>query len=217
MSIASIAVFGATGKTGRPFLERALQQYQVKALVRQPEKLFFQHAGLTVIQGDVLNREDVDRTIQGSQAVVSLLGHVKGSPADLQTQAIRYMIDAMQRHRVKRLVILTGGGVRDPEHDEPKFMDKAIVFIMRHLAGQGTKNALEDGIRHVELVKQTDLDWTVVRGPMLNEQPATGSYEVGYVGHVGGFKLTRADLADFLVKVIEDERYVRDMPFLANK
>ena len=217
MKINTIAVFGASGRTGIPFIKKAVEVYKIRALVRSPAKLSFSHPNLEIIKGDVLNASDITHTIEGTQAVVSLLGHTKGSPPNLQTEATRHIIAAMKAEGIQRLVLLTGAGVRDEEHDDPKFMDKAIVFIMKHLAGKGTKNALMDGIRHAEIVRETDLDWTIVRGPMLTEDAPTGKINVGYVGKVPGIKLTRADLASFILDVLQKDKHIKDMPFLANK
>ena len=212
-----IAVFGASGKTGVPFIKQAVEIYRVKALVRNPEKLPFVHKNLEIIKGDILNPSDVDRTIEGTQAVVSLIGHVKGSPENLQTKATEHILASMKKQGIKRLISLTGGGVRDEAHDSPGFMDHLIVFVMKNLAGKGSRNALVDGVRHAELIRQSNLDWTIVRGPMLTELAPTGRYEVGYVGKVSGFKLTRADLASFILDILKKNSHIKDMPFLANK
>ena len=138
----TIVLFGATGNTGRIFLKKALDKgYQVKALVRTPSKLDIAHPSLTVVKGDILDQEAVNHIIAGSDAVVNLAGHVKGSPDNLQTQATEYIISAMKSHGVKRLISLTGGGVRDPKNDDPKFMDKMIVFIMKYSRQRCTRCA----------------------------------------------------------------------------
>ena len=217
MEISTIAVFGASGRTGVPFIKNAVDSYKVKALVRTPEKLSFSHPNLEIIKGDAMNAADVAKTIEGTQAVVSLLGHAKGSPPDLQTKATRHIIAAMKAQGIRRIISLTGGGVRDEANDDPKFMDKAIVFVMKNLAGKGSKNALADGINHAQLIRETDLDWTIVRGPMLTEDAPTGKIEVGHVGKISGFKLTRADLAAFILDTLQNHTYIEEMPFLANK
>lgn len=217
MKLETIAVFGSTGRTGKLFIKHALPSYKIKALARSSVKLKINDDNLKVLEGDVINPEDVEKVIEGTQAVVNLIGHVDGSPENLQTKATKNIIVAMKNQGVKRLISLTGGGVRDEKNDAPKFMDKTIVFVMKYLAGKETKFALLDGINHAELIKTTDLDWTIVRGPMLTNDDAVGKYEVGYVGKVSGFKLTRADLASFILDALEKNTYIRDMPFLVNR
>lgn len=215
--MSTIAIFGATGRTGRPLVKKALDAgHSVRALVRNPQKLTLQHPNLTVIPGSSLDAAKVDETVNGSDGVISMLGPDKNSPPDLMTRSTQYIIDAMNRYGLNRLVSLTGAGVRDAQNDKPGFVDNAIVFVMKNLAGAGARNALYDGINHADLIRRTNLNWTIVRGPRLNDDPAKGSYQVGYVGTVPGINLTRADLADFILKEFEQGTYIRQMPLVTN-
>lgn len=171
---------------------------------------------LILITGNFQDQEDIENTVKGTDVVVSLLGQVMGSPINLQSKGIEFSIQAMKTHSVPRIISLTGGGVRDMENDRPGFPDRIITFVMKNLAGKGTRNALIDGIRHAEIIREFEGDWTIVRGPMLTEKPATGKISIGNVGTIKGFQLTREDLADFLINEIEENKYSRKMPFLTN-
>lgn len=211
--MATIAVFGASGRTGRPFVQKALDAgYAIRALVRNPASLPISHPKLTVIQGSSLDAAKVDETVAGSEGVVSLLGQSKDSPPDLQTRSTQLILDAMRHHGLRRIISLTGGGVRDTTRDRPGFMDNAFVFVMK----LAVPNVLKDGANHADLIRRTDLDWTIVRGPRLTDDPPKGAYQIGYVGTVPGFQLTRADLADFILKTYQQGTYVREMPFVTN-
>lgn len=215
--MATIAVFGGTGRTGLPFIKQALAKgHSVKALVRTPSKMPFNHKNLQLIVGDALDASKVQQTVQGTDGVISCLGQDKASQPDFQTKATRLIVDAMKKAGVRRLISLTGGGVRDAANDKPGFMDNLIVFIMKNVAGKGAKNALLDGISHAEVIRNSGLDWTIVRGPMLTEDHAKGSYQVGNVGTVKGIKLTRDDLAHFMLSEFEQRKYVGQMPFVTN-
>ena len=170
----------------------------------------FQNEHLTVVQGDVLSAADVARTVRGTEAVVSLIGHVKGSPANLQTDGTRHIIAAMRAEGIRRIISLTGGGVPAPP-DQPKLGDKIFRFIMK----VGFKDMLNDAVAHAELLKASGLDWTVVRGPRLTQDPAAGSYRVGAVGVNASMSLSRADLAAFLLKELETGKHVGQMPFVS--
>lgn len=215
--MSTIAMFGATGRTGQPLVQKALDAgHTVRALVRNPQKMPVSHPNLILIQGSSLDATRVDETITGSDGVISVLGQDKNSPSDLQTRSTQLIINAMEQHGLRRLVSLTGAGVRDVARDKPGFIDNVIVFIMKNVAGSGARNALFDGINHADLIRQTHLDWTIARGPMLTDDPVKGSYQVGYVGTVPGIKLTRADLADFILREFEQGQYIRQMPFVTN-
>src|SRR5689334_228722 len=136
-----LAVFGATGRTGKPLVEQALQAgHEVVALVRTPSKLAIQHPKLTVIQGDAMNPVNVDDTVQGSDAVISVIGQAKGAPRDTQTVAITNIIAAMNKYGIKRLVSLTGAGV-DDRRDRPKFVHHLIKTALKLLSGHVLKDA----------------------------------------------------------------------------
>lgn len=215
--MSTLAIFGATGRTGQPLVKKALDAgYSVRALVRNPQKLTIQHPNLTVVAGSSLDAAKVEETVRGANGVISVLGPDKNSPPDLMTRSAQHVINAMNRYDLRRLISLTGAGVRDARNDKPGFIDQAIVFVMKNLAGAGARNALTDGTNHADLIRRTSLEWTIVRGPRLNDDPATGSYQVGHVGTVPGINLTRADLADFILNEFGQNKYVREMPLVTN-
>lgn len=207
----TVALFGATGKTGRRVLDRALAAgYDVRALVRDPAKLATTDPRLTVVTGDVLDPDAVDRVVAGSDAVLSLFGQVKGSPRTLQTDGTRNIVAAMQRHGVHRLVTLSGGGLRAAQ-DRPKVPGTIIRFLLKTLAG----HVLADAEGHLAVLEASGLDWTVVRGPRLMESPGAGAYRVGWVGVDASTQISRDDLADFLLTQVDDRTYVNEMPFVS--
>ncbi|WKN40427.1 NAD(P)-dependent oxidoreductase [Tunicatimonas pelagia] len=207
----TIALFGGTGQTGKEFLQQALaKNYQIKALVRTPAKVTKISPDLEVITGDVLNLEDVHRTIAGTDIVVSLFGHGKGSPEWLQTTGTENILAAMEEYQVSRIISLSGGGL-PYEKDRPKFPDKVIRFIMK----VAVPRVLNDAIRHAEVLKNSDVTWTIVRGPQLTNEPKRGEYRIGWVGVNAGTKLGRADLADFILRLVEHKGYDNQMPFVS--
>jgi putative NADH-flavin reductase len=207
-----LAIFGATGRTGKPLVQRALEAgHEVVALVRTPAKLTLQNDKLTIIQGDAMNPNDVDKAVRGTEAVISVLGQSKESPHDMQTVATRNIIAAMEKYGIKRLVSLTGAGVDAPQ-DKPKLANHMIKFALKTLSGQ----VLKDGENHARAIQNSQLDWVIVRGPMLNEGPYTGKYRVGWVGVNTGARISRADLADFMLKQVTDNTYLRQLPMISD-
>lgn len=207
-----LAIFGATGRTGVPLVQQALEYgHSVMALVRTPTKVSLKNESLTLIQGDSLNASDVEKTIQGADAVISVLGQSKTSSHDLQTASTRNIIAAMQKYGVKRLISLTGAGVDAPE-DRPGFSNHLIKFALKTLSG----HVLKDGEQHAELIKQSGLDWVIVRGPMLTEGARTANYRVGWVGVNTGSRAARANIADFMLKQLSDDTYLHKLPMLSD-
>ncbi|WP_125130417.1 NAD(P)H-binding protein [Microbacterium sp. 10M-3C3] len=208
----TLALFGATGRTGRRVLDRALAAgYHVRALVRDPAGLGVSSDHLTVITGDVQDPATVAATVAGTDAVLSLFGQVKGSPPTLQTDGTRVIVDAMRTAGVRRIVTLSGGGLRDDAHDRPKAADRIIRFLLRTLSGQ----VLADAEGHLEVLRSSHTDWTVVRGPRLTEKPGVGGYRVGWVGVNASTQISRDDLADFILTQVDDRRFLHAMPFVS--
>lgn len=211
-TVVTIALFGGTGKTGRRVLERALAAgYTVLALVRDPGRLLVVSDRLTVIQGDMLDPGWVDRTVAGADAVISVFGQVKGSPHTLQEEGTRNIVTAMARHGVRRIITLSGGGLTAEGKDYPKLPDRIIRFLLKTFSG----HVLTDAEKHLDVLKSSGLDWTVVRGPRLTEAPGTGTYRVGWVGVNASTQISRDDLADFILNQVTDRTFIRQMPFVS--
>lgn len=207
-----IALIGATGKTGQQFLEQALAKgYTVKALVRNPDKIGQKSHLLELVKGDVLDYNTVNKTIEDCDLVVSLFGHVKASPEWLHTNGTENIIKAMKHNGLTKIISLSGGGLPFPEKDQPKFPDKMIRFIMK----LSVPKVLNDAIRHAEVLKNSGLDWVIVRGPRLTDGEKKGNYRIEWVGVNASTSISRADLADFIVGLVESSKFDRQMPFVS--
>ncbi len=208
----TIALFGATGKTGRHVLAQALEAgHTVRALARRPESLEVAHDRLTVIAGDVLDATAVRETVRGADVVVSVFGQVKGSPATLQTDGTQNIVDAMRAEGIRRIISLSGGGLPAEGHDQPKTPDTIIKWLLKRLSPQ----VLADAESHLAVLRASGLDWTVARGPRLTDAPATGTYRVGWVGVNASTQIARADLATFILTQLDDTTFVHELPFVS--
>ncbi|MEM6699309.1 MAG: SDR family oxidoreductase [Bacteroidota bacterium] len=207
-----IALLGASGQTGGEFLKKALAAgYQVKALARTLAKVEEKHENLNLIQGDVLVLTDVEQLVKDTEIVISLFGHVKDSPEYLQTNGTKNIVAAMKQHNINRIVSLSGGGLPYPEKDQPKFMDKTIRFVMKI----AVPKVLNDAVEHHKVLVNSGLDWTIVRGPRLTNGVEKGEYRIGWVGVNAGTQISRADLADFILKQVESDEFVEELPFVS--
>jgi putative NADH-flavin reductase len=209
-----ITILGATGKTGNRLLKNAVERgYKVTVLVRNPEKLGEFKDKVNVVQGDITDEVALQSAINGNEAVLSVFGHVKGSQLDLQTKAFEKIIPLMEKGGVKRLIALTGAGIRT-EGDKPKLVDKFVVGLMKVVAYK----LLDDGYNFTNMIKQSNLDWTIVRGPVLTEDPGDKLYETGMVGSPNlTIKLSRDNLADAILDFLEKGQFIKEMPMVSNK
>lgn len=209
-----IAVFGASGRTGKLFTELALKNgHGVKALVRTPSKLELQHSNLEVVQGDILDVAKVGETIKATDAVINLIGNRKDSPPDFRRTSTQHILNAMQQNKVKRQVTLSSPFAILDERDKPSFYFKFAVLMTKPLFGAAL---VEDGRASLDLIRRSELDWTIVRAPTLSNQPSKGNYRVGYLDADTGKVASRSDVAAFLLDVLMSGKYVREMPLVSS-
>jgi putative NADH-flavin reductase len=208
-----LALFGATGRTGRHLLAQALQQgHSVTALARDPRQLAWAETGrLQVVSGDVRDAAAVSATVAGAEAVLSVLGPTSNRPELAVSAGTDNLLAAMRQHGVRRLIQSTGAGVRDPQ-DQPTPIHAFFGALVRRL----TPNVLADMTQTVDKIRASDLDWTLVRVPRLTDGAPTGHIRVAYVGPELGLQLTRADLAGFMLQQLADTRYLRQAPAISN-
>ena len=201
-----ITVFGATGRTGVPLVERAVERgHEVVAFARSPQDVETRE-GVTVVEGDAYTGEGVSESVAGADAVVSVLGQTSEGPDDLLTVAGRRILAAMDEHGVDRFVTLVGAGVR--EEEESVSLSGRVMGTMLKLVARAV---MEDAEEHVRQVHATELAWTVVRPPRLTEGEGTGDYRAGDIT-LGFESIDRPDVALFILDCLEGEEYVREMP-----
>ena len=202
-------IFGATGATGREVVKNALDRsYSVRAFVRNPAKFDTRHANLDLVVGDVTDPTLVERAVKGSDAVVSALGSgnsLSSHPAlsDGVQNIIRSM-DCVGVHRFVYLSMLGVGG----SGKQLGFVDRCIVLPIL------LRNVMRDHAREEGLIKRSKLDWVIVRPARLTNGPYTGRYRSGEDVREGALlaSISRADVADFMVKQLTDDRYVHGTP-----
>ncbi len=210
-STATVAVFGGSGRTGIHTLEALLAAgFSVRAQARNPASIKLQHPRLQVLAGEFNDPAAIDRVIEGADAVINLVGHVKNSPPTLLTLGVGYVLASMQRHNIRRIVNLTGAGVPHPS-DKPKFVDRVLRFVMNNFFTA----MIEDAKHSTRLLRQSTLDYTNIRAPRLVDDAAKGNFQTGYVGQINT-AITRADLATFVVRVLSKDEYIRDEPAVSN-
>lgn len=206
-----IALFGATGGTGRQFLAQATAAgHEVTAIVRDPTKLA-SRAHLSVVAADVMDPDAISSLIAGQDAVVTAIGPNQSGPTTVQTESTASILNAMQRNGMRRLVVVSNSGmVTTGDGPVSRFIAKPILRrLLRHPWAD---------MRHMEdLVRASELDWTILRPPMLTNGKRTGSYRIALDRNVrGGIRLSRADLADGVLRCLADPAFVRTTVSIAN-
>lgn len=208
-----VTIFGATGRTGRHLVRQALDAgYDVVAFARTPSKLeTIQHERLTVVQGDVVDVEAVKRAVSGTDVVLSALGPTKGASFGVMRLGLDNILTAMGVQNVRRLVVVVGAGVGDPQ-DHPRLFDRVVSGLLKLIA----KDFYVEMKGVASTVRASDLDWTLVRVPMLTDNPATGNIRVDYLGGDVGSRLSREDLAQFMLAQVANAAYVQKSPVVSS-
>jgi NAD(P)-dependent dehydrogenase (short-subunit alcohol dehydrogenase family) len=207
-----LTIFGATGGTGKQLVEQALAAgNQVVAFVRNPSKLTTRHDRLTIVQGELADSAAIECAISGADAVISVLGPRGDSSGKPITRGTQNILAAMEKCRVRRFVLSSTPSASDP-NDSPDFRFKIAVGLIRLMV----RSAYEDIVNTAQIVRASDCDWTIVRVSMLTDAPKTGRVKVGYVNKAMGMHLARADMAEFMLKQVQDTKYLRQAPAISN-
>ncbi len=204
-----LVIFGANGPTGRLLTKQAVNQGDtVTAVTRHAQAFPLRQERLQVMSGDVFNLEAVEQAVRGQDAVVSILGvPYSNKPITIYSQGTSHIIQAMTRYRVCRLICVsssaldpyaryrnTGGGL---------LFEKIMKPIILNVLG---RTAYEDLERMEALVRNSEVDWTIVRSSGLFDTLEVTDYQVGE-GYLGRYT-SRADLADCLLQQVMQQRYL---------
>jgi putative NADH-flavin reductase len=198
-----LIIFGATGTIGSELVDQALAEgHQVTAFARKPSALKKEHRDLCCRAGDVLDSAAVADAVRGHDAALIALG--AGRKGIVRSVGTRHVVAAMQRHAVRRLVCQTTLGAGD-SRAALNFFWKRIMF------GLLLRDAYADHEAQEAFVTQSDLDWVIVRPAAFTDGPATGVYKHGFPPTEKNLKLkvSRADVADFMLRQLSGDTYLR--------
>ncbi|MAU01945.1 MAG: epimerase [Anaerolineaceae bacterium] len=200
-----LAVFGATGGTGKEIVSQALAAgHEVTVLVRDSSRLSVKHDKLYLVIGDVLNPEKVEETLAGSEAVCCSLGHTANNPDNVVSEGTRNIVECMQKQGIRRLVVVSALGVGESQDQ----VSLAFKMMMKTVL----RKAYEDKERQEQIVRESDLDWVIVRPGGLTNAPATGDYQFGLDPAISGGQVSRADVAAFVLQQLTDDTFLQKTP-----
>jgi putative NADH-flavin reductase len=201
-----IAIFGSIGGTGKELIKQGLELgHEVTAFARTPSKLDeFRHENLKIVQGDVFNFEDVEKAVIGQDAVLSALGNPTLKQDNTTSEGTRNIVKAMQKHGVKRFICETSLGVGDSREQAGFFFSKIIIPTL-------LKHAIADKEIQEQIIRESDLDWVIVRPGGLTDGPKTSKYRAGLDKDISG-KISRADVAEFMLKQLDSGDFLRKTP-----
>jgi putative NADH-flavin reductase len=202
-----IAIFGASGRTGILTVYQALDKgHLVTAFARKPSSVTIRHKNFQVIQGDILEYEKVKQAVEGQEVIISALGVESRKPTTVLSEGTRNILRAMEECKVSRFICMSSAGILG--NDAGFLFGKIIMPLF-------LKQVFLDKVRQMKIIQETNLDWVIIRPTSLTDAPKTGKYKIT-MGLPVSRKIPRADVADFMLKLITNKQYDRQMPAIAS-
>ncbi len=205
-----LTIFAATGGVGRQLLEQAIAAgHDVTAVARNPAKLTRQ---VRTVTADLAAADPaaLEPAVAGADAVLSGLGPHSNADAGIAAPGTRTIVAAMQATGVRRIVVVSAAPVStvaSPGNPNPPKHDPGDGFFMRHLfsriAAARFGKVYDDLAAMEDILRDSGLDWTVVRPPRLTDGPVTGTYRTAYGQNLRrGLFVSRADVAHLMLRVL---------------
>jgi putative NADH-flavin reductase len=203
-----IVVFGASGRTGLLTVFQALEKgHSVNAFARKASSVTIQHKNLKIVQGDILEYEKVKQVVEGQDVVISTLGVESRKYTTILSEGTANIIRAMDESNVKRFICMSSVGILG--NDGGFWFGKIILpFFL--------KQVFEDKKRQMKLLQESTLEWVIIRPVGLTDAPKTGKYKI-YDEKPSSATIPRADVADFMLKLITDKKYDNMMPAISSR
>ena len=207
-----VLVIGGTRGTGREVVAAAhAAGHELTLLARNAERISLSVTGVRVVVGDAGDADDIERAVAGQDAVVWTAGvGPTWRPVHLFSRSTQFLLAAMAKHRVRRLVCVTGIGAGDSRGHGGFFYDRIVQPLF-------LKTVYEDKDRQEAMLRGSDLDWTIVRPGTLTNGPATGlARALTDLSGVTAGKVSRADVAAFIVEHLQTGEFRRTAVLLTN-
>lgn len=195
-----LLIIGGSRGVGRSMLECAVRRgFDVTVLARFPEKIEADESKVTILKGDVLNKEDLASAVHGQEAVCSCIGvAITFKPVSLFSRAAENIVEVMENNTEQKFVAVTGIGAGDSKGHGGFLYDKIFKPIF-------LSTIYQDKDREEEIIRSSALDWLIVRPAGLTNGTQTGKYRV--IDNLDGIvakRISRMDVADFILNQIEE-------------
>jgi putative NADH-flavin reductase len=209
--MSNLLIIGANGGIGRQAVDQALSTgHRVTALVRNPAKLSLTHPNLKIVQADVTLPLSLSNLFAGHDVIISAIGVSGGfsdPPTSLYSQGALNILREMKQSGPRRAFFISASAV-ETNPLLPFFVRLASKYIIQKLLA----NMYADLRKMERLIKETDMDWTIVRPPRLTDSTLTGNYRMAVNRFLkNGFKISRADTAHFILSHIQSEDMFRSI------
>jgi putative NADH-flavin reductase len=210
-----IAILGSTGFVGKVLIKKAIARgYEIKTLVRDPGKINELSDKINMIQGSVFESSSLKAVIEGTEVVLSTVGPPPGKPCNpgQYKDAMKNIVAIMDKHGIKRYIHIGGAVHRGGENEIWDFKRKLLRFFLNLMS----KPILQAKEGEWEVLKSSNLDWTLVRPPRI----ASGSISANLYAdekYLYSLQIGVEDLTDFILDQIKSHEWIRKAPLVSSK
>ncbi|KXI69071.1 NADH-flavin reductase, partial [Bacillus cereus] len=197
-----IAILGANGKAGKILVNEALEKgYQVKILTRNSTNTEKINENIETIIGDARNFSTIQDLLQGCSAVINAVGQPKNESYIFST-VTKHILEAMKESKIKRYIVISGGSL-NVTGDQKGIVNKIGATLFKLFLPK----MMQDKYKELQIIQNSEVDWTIVRLPFVIEGNGIGSIKESLVD-MPGIKIQNGDIAPFVIKQINSDRYV---------
>lgn len=210
-----IAIFGSTGFLGKVLLKMALDKgYQIKTLVRNPDKSGEFRDKVEFIHGNILNLNDIRKTVSGTEAVLSTIGPPARNPGNpgIYKKCMENIVDILEKENIKRFIHV-GGAAHLGGENENWTIGRRLLKQMLNISG---KQILVAKQLEWDVLKKSKLEWTLVRPPaILKGRSKSGNLLVDGK-NLGSLKVNVKDLSNFMLEQITSDLWIKKAPLVSS-
>ncbi|GCF67864.1 SDR family oxidoreductase [Bacillus paranthracis] len=205
-----IAILGANGKAGKFLVKEALDKgYQVKILTRNSNNIKITNENIEIINGDARDFASISKLLKGCGAVINAVGQPKNESYIFST-VTKHILEAMKEFEIKRYIVISGGSL-NVTGDQKGIVNKIGATLFKVFLSK----MMQDKYKELQIIQSSKVDWTIVRLPFVIEGNGIGRINESLVD-MPGIKIQNSDIAPFVIKQINSDRYVGKCPFISN-
>lgn len=209
-----VTIFGANGKVGSEVVKYILDKRQDSVVVFvHKHSAFVSGPRLKIVKGDIHSKQDVLNAVEGSDIIVSCLGSWGTKTKDILTVGMANIVEAMTNNHIKRLISLTGTDAVASGDQKSLFSSLTHALIKVSPA----RKILIDGENHIKIIEASNLDWTILRSPIMNTKGSDKAYTLSLVHPMPWSTVNRNSVALSIIKLLDDTAYLHQAPFITRE
>ena len=205
-----ILILGGSGKLGKVIVSTLLlKKYELVLFARNPQKIKVKNKNINILKGNVVNSEELAKALTDVDVVVSVLGHGFRSKYPILKENLEELIPLMEKKKIKRFITVTGAALKTKEDK-----NSITLTFTEEILGLIDPYRLNDSKFQQKLLEKSNINWTVVRTPIHKNGEVEKLKSIGYKQPLPWRRIPRKSVANFILKCIEDEIWIKKSPII---